>query len=234
MSDHETMPPALAIADPAPLGLAGFALATFILSVHNANWAPDVVWVGVALFYGGLAQFMAGMHEFRNRNTFGSTAFTSYGAFWLALGTFLLLILAGAVPKTVNINKALGWFLVSFAIFNTYMWVWSARVNKAVFAVFTTLEATEIALFVGFLLVTTHPRVGTDFIHVGGYIGVATAAAAWYASAAGVINSMSARPVLRVGTPLWGDRGAALTPPSQPTPVPAANGRRHTDVQPVR
>ena len=120
-------PAPLPLADPAPLGFAGFALTTFILSVHNANWAPDLIWVGLALFYGGLAQFMAGQHEFRNRNTFGATAFSSYGAFWLALGTFVLMDLAGWVPKTLNVNNALAWFAVSFAIFNTYMLAWSTR-----------------------------------------------------------------------------------------------------------
>ncbi len=193
-----------AIADPAPLGLAGFALTTFILSVHNANWAPDLVWVGLALFYGGLAQFMAGMHEFRNRNTFGSTAFTSYGAFWLSLATFVIMDLLKALPASLNVNNALGWFVVSFAIFNTYMWLWSSRVNKAVFAVFLTLEATEVIFFIAqFLLGAGHTTVGTDLLHVSGYVGVLTAACAWYASAAGVVNSMAGHPVLKVGAPLW-------------------------------
>ena len=203
MADNETVAPA--IADPAPLGLAGFALTTFMLSAHNANWAPDAVWVGLALFYGGLAQFMAGMHEFRNRNTFGSTAFSSYGAFWLGLATFALLDITGVLPKTVNINMSLGWFVLAFAIFNTYMLMWSTRVNMAVFAVFLTLEITEIILFAGFFLVGSHARIGTDLIHVGGYVGILTAACAWYASAAGVVNSMAGRPVVRVGTPLWSD-----------------------------
>jgi succinate-acetate transporter protein len=208
MSDPatQTIPSSPPIADPAPLGLAGFALTTFILSAHNANWAPDVVWVGVALFYGGLAQFMAGMHEFRNRNTFGSTAFTSYGAFWFGLATFLLLDLAHVLPKTVNINMSLGWFLLSFAIFNTYMLLWSTRVNKAVFAVFLTLEVTEIVLFAGFFLVGAHHRLGTDVIHAGGYVGILTAACAWYASAAGVVNNMAGRTVVNVGAPLWSDQ----------------------------
>ena len=196
-------PAPLPLADPAPLGLAGFALTTFILSVHNANWAPDLIWVGLALFYGGLAQFMAGQHEFRNRNTFGATAFSSYGAFWLALGTFVLMDLAGWVPKTLNVNNALAWFAVSFAIFNTYMLAWSTRLSKAVFAVFLTLEATLIVFFIGQFLAGSGHVMGTDLIHVSGYLGVLTAAVAWYTSAAGVINSMTPTPFLKVGTPLW-------------------------------
>ena len=105
----DTIRPTATIADPAPLGLGAFALTTFILSAHNAGWAPDLVWVGPALFYGGLAQFLAGMWEFRNRNTFGSTAFTTYGAFWLSLAAFVVLDLFGKVPAGLNLAHALGW-----------------------------------------------------------------------------------------------------------------------------
>ena len=199
-------PPVPVVADPAPLGLAGFALTTFVISVHNANWALDLVWVGLALFYGGLAQFMAGQHEFRNRNTFGATAFSSYGAFWLSLAAFIIMDLLHALPATLNVNNALGWFFVAFAIFNTYMMLWSTRLNKAVFAVFLTLELTEIIFFIGQFVLGSGPgglTTGTDLIHVSGYVGVLTAACAWYASAAGVVNSMSTRPVLPVGTALW-------------------------------
>src|SRR5919201_5541672 len=110
-----------AVADPAPLGLAGFALTTFVLSAHNAGLFGEVantVVVGLAIFYGGLAQFMAGMWSFRRGNTFTATAFTTYGAFWLALGTFLVLILVKQV-KAADVPTSLGWFLLAFAIFNT-------------------------------------------------------------------------------------------------------------------
>jgi len=194
--------PALAVADPAPLGLGAFALTTFVLSVHNAGWAPDIIWVGLALFYGGLAQFMAGMWEFKNRNTFGATAFSTYGGFWLSLGTFVLLILFGRVPSTVNVDNALGWFVLAFAIFNTYMMLWASRVNVAVFLVFLTLEITEIVLFIGFF------GGNVNIIKIGGIVGLITAAVAWYASAAGVISSLGS-PVLPVGKPLWSGGAAA-------------------------
>src|SRR5947207_12773356 len=87
-----TLIEAVPAADPAPLGLAAFALTTFVLSGHNAGFMPDAVWVGLALFYGGLVQLLAGMWEFRNRNVFGATAFSSYGGFWLSLGAFVALI----------------------------------------------------------------------------------------------------------------------------------------------
>ena len=86
-----TLIEAIPAADPAPLGLAAFALTTFMLSGHNASFIPDVIWIGLALFYGGLCQLLAGMWEFRNRNVFGATAFSTYGGFWMSLGIFVVL-----------------------------------------------------------------------------------------------------------------------------------------------
>ena len=151
-------------ADPAPLGLAAFALTTFLLSGHNASFIPDAIWVGPALFYGGVVQLLAGMWEFRNRNVFGSTAFSTYGGFWLGLGSVVVLAdlsknFAAALAGT-NLTNALAWFLIAFAIFNTYMLLWSMRVNVAVFGVFLTLEITEIVLAIGFFnLVARRHRV---------------------------------------------------------------------------
>jgi succinate-acetate transporter protein len=210
----DTIRPAAGIADPAPLGLGAFALTTFVLSAHNAGWAPDLVWLGPALFYGGLAQFLAGMWEFRNRNTFGSTAFTTYGAFWLSLAAFVVLDLFGKVPKDVNVAHALGWFLLAFAIFNTYMLLWSATVNGAVFGVFLTLEITEILLFIGFF---AGQAAGEGLVRIGGLVGVLTALVAWYTSAAGVANAMAERPVVPVGGPLWSLPGG-LGRPGSPLP----------------
>ena len=200
-----TLVETVAAADPAPLGLAGFALTTFLLSGHNATFIPDLIWVGPALFYGGVAQLLAGMWEFRNRNVFGATAFATYGGFWLGLGMFVVL---AQVSKTfasglagANLPNALAWFLLAFAIFNTYMMLWSLRVNLAVFGVFLTLEITEILLVIGFF---NEAHGGSAYItHAGGWAGVVTAAVAWYTSAAGVVNGMSPRPVVPVGPPLW-------------------------------
>lgn len=190
------------IADPAALGLGGFALTTFVLSAHNAGWAPDLFWVGCAFFYGGLAQFLAGMWEFRNRNTFGATAFGSYGAFWMSLAFFIMMDLTGDIPST-DVQSDLGWFLLAFAIFNTYMLLWSARTTIAIFLVFVVLEATEIILFIGFF------AGSTMIIQIGGYVGVADAIIAWYTSAAAVGNSLSSRTLAPVGGPLWKDPVAA-------------------------
>src|SRR3954449_13013938 len=89
---------AVPAADPAPLGLAGFALTTFLLSGDNASSIPDAIWIGPALFYGGLCQLLAGMWEFRNRNVFGATAFSTYGGFWMGLG---IIVVLATVSKTV-------------------------------------------------------------------------------------------------------------------------------------
>lgn len=192
------------VADPAPLGLGAFALTTFILSAHNAfggGVTPLLAFYGFAIFYGGLAQFMAGMFEFRNRNAFGATAFTTYGAFWMGLAGFVTLILLGKVSGP-DIARSLGWILLAFAVFNTYMLLWSARLNVAVFLVFLTLEITEILLFVGNFL---GEGAGTGLVALGGYLGILTALVAWYASAAVLINGMANRAVLPMGAPLWAE-----------------------------
>jgi succinate-acetate transporter protein len=192
-------------ADPAPLGLAAFALTTFILSGHNATFIPDIAWLGLAFFYGGLTQLLAGMWEFRNRNVFGATAFSTYGGFWMALGFFVTLVLvsktAAAAVTGPNLLNGLAWFLFAFAIFNFYMLLWSSKVSVAVFLVFLTLQVTEVLLCIGFFR-EAHGQ-SAWITHAGGWAGVVTAGVAWYASAAGVVNGMSARPVLPVGAPLW-------------------------------
>ena len=204
------------VADPAPLGLAAFALTTFLLSGHNASFIPDGIWVGVALFYGGLAQLLAGMWEFRNRNVFGATAFSTYGGFWLGLGAFVVLLSSShgfaGLLKGSDVDNSLAWFLIAFAIFNTYMMLWATRVNLAVLAVFATLGATEILLAIGFFRLAH--GMSPYMLHVGGWAGIVTAATAWYTSAAGVVNGMAPRAVLPVGGPIWGGLPVAVQPGS--------------------
>jgi uncharacterized protein len=198
-------------ADPAPLGLAGFALTTFLLSGTNASFIPDLIWVAPALFYGGLAQFAAGMWEFRNRNVFGATAFSTYGGFWMGLGVFVVLAHATSfIPTTpaYQLTSALAWFLFAFAVFNTYMLIASMQVNTAVFMVFLTLEVTEILLVIGFFNIS---HGGTEWwLHAGGWAGIVTAGVAWYASAAGVWNGVSGRVMLPVGRPFTTARARSM------------------------
>ncbi len=187
------VPAVTGVADPAPLGLAAFALTTFLLSAKNANWTTSDAWLGYAFAYGGLIQLLAGMWEFRNRNVFGATAFSTYGGFWLGLGLWVLLV----APTSTASGHDLGWILLAFAIFNTYMLLWSSQLNTAVFGVFLTLELTEIILFIANF--TNSTGIGK----LGGYVGILTALVAWYASAALVINGMKGRQVVPVGGPLF-------------------------------
>jgi uncharacterized protein len=198
------------IADPAPLGLAAFALTTFLLSVQNAALTdgPEA-WLGFAFAYGGLAQLLAGMWEFRNRNVFGATAFSTYGGFWIGLGLWVLLVEPHA-SSAAQAFSDLGWILLAFSIFNTYMLLWSMAVNAAVFMVFLTLEATEIILWIGFF------SASTGIIKLGGWVGIITAITAWYASAAGVINGMRGEQVVPVGRPFWAPRAMARTGTPRP------------------
>jgi len=180
-------------ADPAPLGLAGFAMTTFVLSMFNANLvssAGEPVVLGLALAYGGIAQLLAGMWEFRTGNTFGAVAFSSYGAFWIsfwALVTFF-------VPKipAADAGHAVGLYLWAWGIFTTYMFVASLRTTGAVALVFGLLAVTYVLLAIG------NSGGHTTIVHWGGYIGIATAAAAWYASFAAVVNHTFRRTVLPV------------------------------------
>lgn len=181
-------------ADPAPLGLAAFALTTFLLSAINAKWTHGTSpWLGYGFAYGGLCQLLAGMWEFRNRNVFGATAFSTYGGFWIGLALYTLLVAPTATASQIANDQ--GWIVVAFGIFNAYMLLASLWVNKAVFAVFLTLQATEVLLAVGNL------ADEANILKIAGYVGVLTAATAWYTSASLVVNRVAPRPVMPVGRP---------------------------------
>jgi len=186
--------PGAHIADPAPLGLGAFALTTFVLSCVNAGWVPDTVEpvvFGLALAYGGLGQLLAGMWEFTKGNTFGATAFSSFGAFWISfwwLTGHTDLSGAGA-----DAAKGIGVYLLAWGIFTAYMTVAATRVSGAVLVVFVLLTIT-------FLLLAWGEFAGSAGIHkTGGYVGLLTALAAWYASFAGVTAFAFKRPVLPTG-----------------------------------
>ncbi len=210
MAEVRTAPVVPAIANPAALGLGGFALTTFLLSIHNAmgpKTEPLLVFFGFAIFYGGLAQFMAGMWEFKTGNTFGATAFSTYGAFWMGVAATVALVLTGKLAVT-DVTSTLAWILTAFAIFNTYMLIWSSRTNMATFLVFLTLEITEILLAWGNF---NGDAAGVGLVSIGGWFGVLTAAVAWYTSAAIVANSMRPTPILPVGAALWAETHAGVT-----------------------
>jgi succinate-acetate transporter protein len=190
-------------ADPGPLGLTGFATTTFVLSVYNANLVssgpgghPPTIVLGLALAYGGIAQLLAGMWEFRTGNTFGAVAFSSYGAFWISF--FVLLLSVGGFPSADVAHNAIALYLYAWAIFTSYMFVASLRTTGAVALVFLLLAITYWLLAIGnaSLVHTTNLTNGT--IKLGGWFGIVTAAAAWYASFAAVVNSTFGRIVLPV------------------------------------
>jgi uncharacterized protein len=197
--DREVTPavqsaPSPAIADPGPLGLAAFALTTFLLSAANAHWtngnSAGTAWLGYALAYGGIVQLLAGMWEFRRGNVFASTAFSSYGAFWIGLFVWI------RVTGTASTGHDLGWILLAFAIFNLYMLLMATQVNVAVFGVFLFLQLTEIFLAIG------NFSSSAGLSQVGGYLGLITALVAWYTSAAGVSAGIGGKIQLPVGKPL--------------------------------
>ena len=184
---------ASSIADPGPLGLAAFALTTFVLSMFNSGLVSDKgepIVFALALTYGGIAQFAAGLWEFRTGNTFGAVAFCSYGAFWLSFWAFVQFYEA-KVPAA-DAGHAVGLYLIAWGIFTAYMFVASLRTTAAVAAVFLLLAITFFVLGVG------NANGSTGTIKLGGYLGLATAIVAWYASFAVVTNATFGRTVLPV------------------------------------
>jgi uncharacterized protein len=180
------------IADPGPLGLAAFAGTTFFLSVVNSGMlggSVETIVLGLALFYGGLAQLLAGMWEFVKGNTFGALAFTSYGAFWMSFWYLLNHLPADAKPN--DLYHGVGVYLLMWAIFTAYMTVAATRTTGAILAVFALLTLTFLALAIGWL-----DNHSSGWIHLGGYLGLLTALAAWYASFAGVVNATFRKVVL--------------------------------------
>lgn len=191
---ERVIPPGSHLADPAPLGLGAFAMTTFFLSVVNAGLLPATVTAGVfglAIFYGGIAQFAAGIWEFAKGNTFGAVAFCSYGAFWLSFW-----YLAGRTDLTAagpSAVKAIAYYLLGWTIFTGYMMLASFRVSGAVAGVFVTL-------FVTFALLTVGGFTNVAFwSKAGGIVGIITAVVAWYASFAAVFNFTAKRPTV----PVW-------------------------------
>ncbi|MCO5601590.1 hypothetical protein L7F22_055713 [Adiantum nelumboides] len=193
----------MVLANPGPLGLGAFALTTFVLSCYNvgifgvSTTDPVNVITGLALFYGGLAQILAGMWEFAVGNTFGATAFTSYGAFWLSFATFLIpsfgvgtAYAAAQTPDSVLLHAS-AIFLLAWTIFTFLMFLASLRTTIALALLFLFLTIT-------FALLTAAEfgsRTLGDFGHftnthqAAGFFGIATAALAWYSALAGLLTS---------------------------------------------
>jgi succinate-acetate transporter protein len=191
------------LANPAPLGLFGFATTTWLLSMVNAGWLPATtvpVVLAMAFAFGGTAQFAAGLMEMARGNSFGFIAFCSYGAFWWSFALFVKFFDVG-VPAA-----AVGWYLLVWGAFTFAMWLASFALNRAVFLVF-------LALWITFFLLGLAPLLGAPALTtLGGYGGLITALLAFYLAAAEIINEAHGRTLLPVGVPTVSLAPAAARP----------------------
>jgi succinate-acetate transporter protein len=191
-------------ADPGPLGLAAFAGTTFMLSLINAGLVGThrlpgggllPMFAALALAYGGIAQFVAGLWEFRTGNTFGAVAFCSYGAFWIS---FFFIVQSVGQNAPTEVFSGLGLYLWMWGIFTTYMFIASLRTTGAVALVFLLLAITFFILGIGNSSLAGGTAAINGTIKLGGWVGLITAIVAWYASFAGVVNSTYGRVVAPV------------------------------------
>jgi succinate-acetate transporter protein len=183
-------------ANPAPLGLCGFGITTLVLSVINANLVSSTgtpVVLGLAIAYGGTAQLLAGMWEFRTGNVFGAVAFTSYGAFWISY--FFLVTFDAKLIPAAEAGSAIGLYLWAWAIFTGMMFFCSFAATRAVQVVFLLLTLTFIFLGIG------ASGASSGMTHLGGWIGIATAIAALYTAAGEIMATVYTRDVLPLGRP---------------------------------
>ncbi|KAI8075209.1 GPR1/FUN34/yaaH family-domain-containing protein [Gongronella butleri] len=204
VTSHASAPPPVTpviVANPGPLGLSAFALTTFVLSLHNAGaglapTSPHGVVTGLALFYGGLAQVLAGMWEFRTGNAFGATAFTSYGGFWLSFACIFIPgtgILASYGSDVATLNKSIGYYLLGWTIFTALLLIACHRSNVGIVALFFMLLIT-------FVLLTAAKFNGSIVTQqAGGVFGVVTAFIAWYNALAGLLTKESSFFTLPIG-----------------------------------
>ncbi|KAF9436051.1 hypothetical protein BGZ76_004930 [Entomortierella beljakovae] len=188
--------PAVPSINPGPLGLSAFAMTTFVLSLFNVgagvpSGGPVGIIIGLAVFYGGTAQFLAGMWEFKVGNTFGGTAFTSYGAFWLSFAAIhipsfgSIASYADLDPNDHVIDNALGIYLLGWGIFTFILWIATLRSTIALSSMFFTLTLTFLFLSSGHLAHMSPDNYPTK---IGGGLGLLTAFLAWYNAAAGLFT----------------------------------------------
>ncbi len=193
-------------ANPGPLGLMGFGLTTLLLNIHNAGFFElDDAIIAMGLFYGGIAQLIAGRMEFAARNTFGATAFTSYGLFWLSL---VYIVVAGNVDSLTVGNDAgfMGWYLFLWGLFTVVMFLGTLRKNRALRVVFASLAIL-------FFLLAAGEWSGSETVtRIAGFEGILCGASAVYLAAAELLNETYRRTVLPVG-----DAAPGGLPPLEPT-----------------
>ncbi len=179
-------------ANPAPLGLLGFGLTTILLNVHNAGFFPITSMImGMGVFVGGIAQIIAGTQEWKKGNTFGATAFTAYGLFWIALVATWILPEMGVARASEPFD--MGWFLLLWGLFTTGMFIGTLRLNRALQTVFATLATL-------FFLLAIRDFTGSAVVGViAGWVGIVCGLSAFYAAIAQVLNEVYGRIVLPLG-----------------------------------
>jgi len=200
-------------ANPAPLGLMGFGMTTVLLNIHNAGFFPiSSMILAMGLFYGGIAQIIAGILEFRKGNTFGMTAFVSYGFFWVTLVGLILGPRTGFIDRTPE--GYMGCFLVMWGIFTLFMFLGTLRANRA-------LQFVFLSLTVLFFLLAIRDFAGSPIVGaIAGWEGILCGASAIYLAMAEVLSEQFGRDVLPIGRP----KAAAIA--SMPASLPAvASGR---------
>jgi len=185
-------------ANPAPLGLLGFGLTTILLNIHNAGFTPlTSAIMGLGIFVGGLAQVIAGVQEWKKNNTFGATAFTAYGFFWLALVAIWTLPKMGLA--TASDEVTMGFFLVLWGLFTLGMWFGTFRLNKMLQVVFGSLTLLFFLLAARDFLKAAGLEVGTTVGLVAGWVGLFCGFSAFYGALAQVLNEVYGKVVLPLG-----------------------------------
>jgi succinate-acetate transporter protein len=182
------------LANPAPLGLMGFGMTTVLLNLHNAGFyllGPMILSMGI--FYGGLAQIIAGIMEYKKGNSFGTLAFTSYGLFWLSL-VFINLLPNTDLWASPSASSEIGSYLVMWGIFTLLMFFGTLKLNRALQVVFLTL-------FILFFLLAIGDFTGITLItNIAGYEGILCGASAMYLSIAEILNEIYGKTILPIGS----------------------------------
>jgi len=204
-------------ANPAPLGLSAFALTTFVLSLINIGVRgvhEQPIVVSLAFGYGGLVQLLAGMWEMAVGNTFGATALSSYGGFWLSVaivltpgGFNIIEQYSGPTAGVNDFNNAFGYFLAGWFIFTTVLLICTLRSTVAFFMLFFTLDLAFLFLFLGHLYSDDKGANNTSLIKAGGYFGLFAAFLAWYNALAGIADDSNSFFVIPVAHFPWSVKG---------------------------
>jgi uncharacterized protein len=179
------------LANPAPLGLMGFGMTTVLLNIHNAGFFPvSAMILAMGIFYGGIAQVIAGILEFRKGNTFGTTAFISYGMFWITLVALWIFPDTGYGKGVRTDEGFMGWFLFLWGVFTFFMWIGTLNKNKV-------LQFVFLSLWILFFLLALRDWTGnTNIGIIAGFEGILCGASAIYLAMAEVLEEARGKKIL--------------------------------------